>query len=143
MNPGADLDALTDRLMQLGVVALVVVGVGFVAVAMARSWWDNRRVAAPPRARGGAVEPIARVLRGASREWDAQLLAAGLMVKRPDGRLYRPRIVQATRSAVKIAPLPGSMPRWLHPSTTVHLSQIANRPVQVGQTGAHLVIQVN
>lgn len=144
MNPGADLDfgALTDRLMHFGVVALVVVGVGFVAVVMARSWWHNRSVAAPPAARGGQVEPIARVLRGSSTDWDEQLIEVGLFGKR-HGQVVRPRIVAATRSAVKIVVLPGSMPRWTHPTTTAHLAQIANRPVRVGQFGSFVVIQVN
>lgn len=135
--PDLDLTPLIDVAVKLGVIALVVIA----AAGLVRSWWHNRTVAAPPRARGGAVEPIARVLRGASRDWDAQLLAAGLMVKRSDGRLYRPRIIAASRTELRIEPVPGSMPRWLHPATIAHLSQIADHPVTVGQLGKCVVIQ--
>lgn len=138
-NPAADLD-LTP-LIGLGVKLVLVALVLFVGVGLARSWWHNRTVAAPPRARGGAVEPVARVLRGSSTVWDEQLISFGLFGKK-HGQVVRPRIVEANRSAVKILPLPGSVPRWLHPATAAHLIQIANHPVQVGQVGSYVVIQV-
>lgn len=141
MNPAEQLELpdLTPLLHAAFKLAVVLV-LGCVVVGLLRVWWHNRRVAAPPQARGGAIEPIARVLRGASSEWDEQLIAAGLMVKRA-GRLYRPRILAASRTELRIEPVPGSMPRWLHPATVAHLSQIADHTVTVSQLGKCVVIQ--
>ncbi len=135
--PDIDLTPLVYLGLKLGVVALVVL----LVVGLARSWWNNRRVAAPPAARGGQLEPLARVLRGASRTWDDELVSAGLFVRSAAG-LQRPRIVAANQVALKVVPLPGTMPRWGHPATVAHLSQIADHQVIVGQVGASVVIKL-
>jgi hypothetical protein len=124
--------------VKLGVVVVLLLAVA----AGLQLWWRNLRVAAPKAVRGGHLEPLARVLRGVSGEWDSQLVSAGLFSKDATGRVVRPRISAASAAVLELTPLPGSMPRWLHPATAANLQQIADYPVVVRQSGAQVVIRL-